>query len=361
MKVKLNTLVLQALMDKAIKGASQNKMIPLTSLLEIELKEGVLTLTTTDATNTLKVFAKGIKGDDFRIAVPVDLFHKLVSKVTTEHITLELKENSLEVVGNGTYQLDLLLDEDGTLVKFPEYEFKEEGKPTKIKPETVKTLLTSNKAALAQTMENPALTGYYFGDQVITSDAFKICSQAEQVFREPTLLPGELVDLLSLCGDSEIDVYRDEQQLLFKAGNIIIHGWELDLLSEFPVEAISSYLNQDFPSMCKINRKSFMEALDRLALFVSPYDRNGVYLTFMDKGLQITSKQKNSDELLPYKESKNFKDFVCYVDILMLDDQVSAQTGEDLELWYGHETALKMVSGKVTQIVALLLDEEGAV
>ena len=123
MKVRLNTLVLQALMDKAIKGASQNKMIPLTSLLEIELKEGALTLTTTDATNTLKVFAKGIKGDDFRVVVPADLFHKLVSKVTTEHIILELKENSLEVVGNGTYQLDLLLDEDGTLVKFPEYEF----------------------------------------------------------------------------------------------------------------------------------------------------------------------------------------------------------------------------------------------
>ena len=361
MKVRLNTLVLQALMDKAIKGASQNKMIPLTSLLEIELKEGVLTLTTTDATNTLKVFAKGIKGDDFRVVVPADLFHKLVSKVTTEHITLELKENSLEVVGNGTYQLDLLLDEDGTLVKFPEYEFKEEGEPTKLKPETVKTLLTSNKAALAQTMENPALTGYYFGDQIITSDTFKICGQAERVFEKPTLLPGELVHLLSLCGDSEIDIYRDGQQLLFKAGNVIIHGWEMDLLSEFPVEAISNYLNQDFPSMCKINRKSFMEALDRLALFVSPYDRNGAYLTFTDKGLQITSKQKNSDELLPYKESKNFKDFVCYVDILMLNDQVSAQIGEDLELWYGHETALKMVDGKVTQIVALLLDEEGVV
>ena len=62
---------------------------------------------------------KGTKGDDFRVVVPADLFYKLASKVTTEHITLELKENSLEVVGTGTYQLDLLLDEDGNLGKIP--------------------------------------------------------------------------------------------------------------------------------------------------------------------------------------------------------------------------------------------------
>ena len=58
--------------------------------------------------------------------------------------------------------------------------------------------------------------------------------------------------MLSLCGDSEIDIYRDGQQLLFKAGNVIIHGWEMDLLSEFPVEAISNYLNQDFHLCAKL-------------------------------------------------------------------------------------------------------------
>lgn len=361
MKLKLSTTLLQGLMDKAVKGASQNKMIPLTSLLEIEQKDGRLTLTSTDATNTLKVFAGGMEGEDFRVVVPIDLFHKLISKMTVNHVTLELKENSLEVSGNGKYQLDLLLDEDGSLVKFPEYNFPDDAEATQISAGVIKSVLTTNKAAIAQTMENPALTGYYFGEQVITSDTFKICANHVNVFGSPTLLPAELVELLVLGGEEVIKVQRDGQQFLFKSGNAVIHGWELDARDEFPVEAISSYLDQPFPSMCKVNRKDFMQALDRLSLFVSPYDRNGVYLTFTDKGLQITSKQKNSDEVLPYKESQDFKDFVCYVDILMLNDQVSAQIGEDLELWYGHETALKMVDGKVTQIVALLLDEEGAV
>ena len=64
---------------------------------------------------------------------------------------------------------------------------------------------------------------------------------------------------------------------------------------------------------------------------------------------------------LPYKESKNPKIFVCYVDVLMLDDQVSLQT-EKIWSYGGMETKQpKMVSGEGYEIVALLLDEEGAV
>jgi len=40
-----------------------------------------------------------------------------------------------------------------------------------------------------------------------------------------------------------------------------------------------------------------------------------------------------------------------------LESQISAQDGEVVELWYGHEKAIKMTSGKITQIVALLEDD----
>ena len=55
MKLKIKTLKMQEMVSKAIKGASGNKMIPITSLMAIELKENVLTLTTTDASNYVKI------------------------------------------------------------------------------------------------------------------------------------------------------------------------------------------------------------------------------------------------------------------------------------------------------------------
>lgn len=55
MKLQIKTTKLQEMLARAIKGASNNKLIPLTSLIAISLKDGELTLITTDATNYLYV------------------------------------------------------------------------------------------------------------------------------------------------------------------------------------------------------------------------------------------------------------------------------------------------------------------
>lgn len=357
MKLKLKTLKLQEMVSKAIKGASNNKMIPITGLMAIVLKKGVLTLITTDATNTLKVMEKGIEGDDFYAVVQADIFSKLVAKITTETITLTLKENSLEVKGNGTYSIELPLDEEGQLIKFPEYKFDTNVEKSEINLSTVKVLLNANKAALAQTMEIPCLTGYYFDDKVLTTDTFKVCSTDIKVFPDKVLLPAELMELLALMDEEKITVQVSGNKILFSTNNVIVFGSQLEGIEDYPSEAINAYLETEFKSVCKLPKGAVLNLLDRLALFVATYDKNGVYLTFTKDGVIFSSKRSNGTELIKYQGSENFQPFTCCVDIELLKSQISAQTEEVVELWYGHEKAIKMTSGKITQIVALLEDD----
>lgn len=357
MKLKLKTLKLQEMVSKAIKGASNNKMIPITGLMAIVLKKGVLTLITTDATNTLKVMEKNIEGDDFYAVVQADIFSKLVAKITTETITLTLKENSLEVKGNGTYSIELPLDEEGQLIKFPEYKFDTKVEKSEINLSTVKVLLNANKAALAQTMEVPCLTGYYFDDKVLTTDTFKVCSTDIKVFPDKVLLPAELMELLALMDEEKITVQVSGNKILFSTNNVIVFGSQLEGIEDYPSEAINAYLETEFKSVCKLPKGAVLNLLDRLALFVATYDKNGVYLTFTKDGVIFSSKRSNGTELIKYQGSENFQPFTCCVDIELLKSQISAQTEEVVELWYGHEKAIKMTSGKITQIVALLEDD----
>lgn len=359
--LKLKTLKLQEMVSKAVKGASNNKMIPITSLMAVELKEGVLTLTTTDATNTLKIKEKDVTGDDFYVVVQVDLFSKLISKTTTESISLDLKEHSLEVKGNGTYNIDLPLDEEGELIRFPEYKFNHEVEASTMYATSIKSILNANKAALAETMEIPCLTGYHFGDKVITTDTYKVCCNAENIFNSEILLPAELVNLLALIDQEKIKVQQDKNKILFTTENVVIYGVNLDGIEDYPVEAINAYLDSEFTSMCKLAKSALINVLDRLMLFVTPYDKNGVYLTFTKDGLVISSKQSNGTELLKYQGSENFAPFTCCADIELFRTQLVAQEGEVTELWYGHEKALKMVSGKITQIISLLEDDRSDV
>lgn len=357
MKLKLKTLKLQEMVSKAIKGASNNKMIPITGLMAIVLKKGVLTLITTDATNTLKVMEKDIEGDDFYVVVQTDIFSKLVAKTTVETIVLTLKENSLEVKGNGTYSIELPLDEEGQLIKFPEYKFDDKTEKSVINLSTIKVLLNANKAALAETMEVPCLTGYYFDDKVITTDTFKVCSNDIKVFPSKVLLPSELVELLAIMDEEKITIQISGNKILFTTGNVIVFGTELDGIEDYPAEAIDAYLETEFISVCKLPKGALLNVLDRLALFVATYDKNGVYLTFTNEGLMFSSKRSNGTELIKYQGSENFQTFTCCADIELLKSQIAAQEGEVVELWYGHEKAIKMTSGKITQIVALLEDD----
>lgn len=359
MKVlKVGTIKLQEMVSKAVKGASCNKLIPITGLMAIELANRTLTLTTTDASNTLKVIEQNIEGEDFYIVVQADVFSKLVAKTTSESITIKLKENSLEVKGNGTYNIDLPLDEEGNLIKFPDYKFDaakcEKGE---IQLSTVKAILGANKVALAETMEVPCLTGYYMGEGVVTTDSFKVCKTAIKVSKNPMLLTAEMVNLLSIISDEKIKFQKSGKKLLFTTPSVVVYGTELDGIEDYPIEAIENYVSSEFGSMCKVSKAALISVLDRLMLFVSTYDKNGVYLTVTKDGLVCSSKKSTGKELIPFQGSTNFKAYTCCIDIQLLYTQVAAQASEVVELWYGHDSAIKMVSGNITQLVALLEDD----
>ena len=355
-QMKIATEKFQDMVARASKGASENKLLPITSLMAFELKDNVLTLTTTDTANTLKVISDKVEGDDMYAVVPVDLFSKLIAKTTSESITIKLTDSSLEVNGNGTYNIPLAMDEDG-LVQFPEYKFEKKGDPEVVNLTSVKNILNINKAAVAKTIDTPCLCGYYIGKRVISTDEQVICFNDFQLLKEDVLISPEMMELLSLNTEEKINCYYSDGYFLFETPNIVLYGAEHDGKDLFPVEEITGYLDEEFRSMCKLPKILLQNVIDRLSLFIEPYDKNGAYFTFTKEGVKVTSKKSSSVEVIAYQESKDFAPFICCVDIPMLKAQIDANPGEAIELWYGHDSAIKMTSGKVTQVIALLEDD----
>ena len=359
MKLTITTSTLQNLVSKAMKGASNNKMIPLTGLMAIQLKDHELTLITTDATNYLYVREDKVEGDDFYVVIQADMFSKLIARLTCEKVSLELKDNVLLVSGNGKYSIELPLDEEGELIKYPDplINFGNGGTEETINLSTVKLILNTAKAALADTLEVPCYTGYYTGNKVVATDTYKICGINIKLWDEPALISPEMMSLLDIFTDEKIAVIRKDNVLVFESQNCTLYGTLMDSIDDYQIEAINGLLEQDFESSCKIAKAPLLQLLDRLSLFVSPYDKNGIYLTFTRDGLQIESKQANSTETISYTESNKFHDFTCCVDIEMFHSQIKANTGDAITIHYGEDNAIKLTDGNVTQVVALLEDD----
>lgn len=362
MKLTINTALLQALVAKAMKGASCNKMLTLTNLMAIQLKDNVLTLVTTDATNYLYVHQDKVMGEDFYVVVRTDVFSKLVSKLTCENVTLVLDGSALTVKGNGSYKIELPLDEEGELIKFPDpinkpFTPTEEGE---LHLSTAKLILATAKASLSKDDDDPngnCYTGYYMGNRVVATDTLVMCGIKVPIFEQPVLLAPATLDLLSVFSDEKIAVDHDGDTIIFTSPSCDVYGKCMDCLEDYQIDVIQELLDDTYASVCKISKSELLQLLDRLSLFVSPYDENSIYLTFTNEGVQVDSKQANSSELIPYQSSQNFTPFRCCMDIEMLTTQVKANSGDQFELHYGKDNAIKLVDGSVTQVVALVEDK----
>jgi len=362
MKLSIKTVVLQEMVSRAMKGAGQNKLIALTSLMAIQLKDKQLKLITTDASNTLYILQDNVEGEDFYCTVRVEQFSQLISKTTSENITLTLEGSVLTVKGNGTYKIELPMDENGDIIKYPDpaAELKVEGEMSEINLSTIKTILTTNKAALAVTMEEPVYTCYYMGDKVVTTDQSKICGFNVKLFDTPILLFPETVNLLDVMTEEKISVYIKDDIIEFISKDCVVYAHLADDIEDFQIDAINGLLDEEFNSSCKVNRNDLLSLLDRIGLFVGVYDDRKITLTFTEQGVEVSSEQSNGVEVIPYLDNKNFKPYTCKLDIKMLVQQVKANVADSLTIQYGNDVSIKFVDGNITQILALRMDDDVA-
>lgn len=353
MKLTIGTARLQALLNKAVKGAGCNKLIPMTSLIAIQLSNGVLTVTTTDKTNYLSLIEKDVVGDEFYVAVQVDLLAKLVSRMTCDEVVLEVADNALNVIGNGKYQIDIPLEDDGTPVRLPNpaESFDKKNKIGSVDSSVILTALTSLKPALATTMDYPWFTCYYVKDSITATDTYTVADYTKGFLEDAKLISSEVMDLLGLFS-GEISVYADDDKILFEAENGNVYGTTPNGIEHYSIDAIQDLVNQEFDFSCTVVKSALLSLLDRISLFVGAYDNGKITLTFGKDYLEVTSRY--ASEAIEYTDSGSSGDFICQTDVNTLTTQIKAQTGSEITIEYGKDNAIKIVDDDLTSVVALL-------
>ena len=355
MKISIATEKMKSAVSKVIKAAGNNNLMPITSMIGIKVEQGTMKLSCTDNTNTLEVLLEVVHSEDMSITVGIDTFSKLIAKTTSENIVLEVEENNLKISGNGEYKIPLVIDEEG-VVEFP-FALPIISSPYDISLPYLISVNNANKAALAKTLEDPFLTGYYFTDKVISTDREVICFNNIKVFNEDLLLNQQAINLIVLSDGDKVSVSKHENKLMLSCKDMILYTSEMEGKQNYPVTDIMEYVKVEFPSKCTVTRGLLVAVLDRLSLFLDPYDKNGAYFNFTAEGLTIQSKHSSSIETIRYLESTEFSPFACCVDIPAFKEQIDSIALDKIEIHYGIDNAIKITCGAITQIISLLEDD----
>jgi DNA polymerase III sliding clamp (beta) subunit (PCNA family) len=355
----IRTSTLQSLVNKASKGAGNSSISALTSLVNVVLKNGTLTLTTTDTNNYFTVIQKDITGDDLNFTVAVDTFGKLISKTSSENIKIEVSDDVISITGNGTYKIPIQLDVDGSPIKYPNYTINNPDEEGSIKIATLKNITLHNKPCVAVTDEEPCLKGYYCIDgSVVSADSYNICKNDLKTFNSHVLISPTVVELLSISNTEEINYKLSDNNASFESENIRLFAHLMNGKETYDgfMETVISCAETEFPSECVLPKTALTSVIDRLALFINETDKNGLYMTFTNSGVKVESINGNGIENIPYQGSTNFKDFTCCIGVDSLKRQLGSILSENVKILYGNESIISIKADNAIHVISLLSD-----
>lgn len=361
MKVTLETKVLKNLVARVMKGVGNNESMMRTCWIGIKCFENTLYMTAWDGENYLQVSEDKIVCDNFKVTVTATTFAQLISKTTSEKVTLELKDKYLKVKGNGDYKLELPVNDEGELDNYPELVFDKQGAGTKIKLSAIVWGIEGNKISLAKTPENPCLMCYYFGDEIMTTNNTTAAISNINVFGKPTMLKAELVNLVATMENEEIAVWTGkDDKIMFQTPKTTILGYFDEGRQEFEesiADDLRQLFNEECPASCAVEKDKLLGILDRIMLFVKTKEE-GIRVMFTKNGIQFYNKDNSVNELLPYAESNNFVNFEVRLQLDVLKELITSVCGDKCYIEYGTDGYLKFGKEKRHHLLTVLAGEE---
>lgn len=360
-KFEINTKKLQSLVQAVSRCASNNKYAAMTSLIFIELKNNTLSMTTTDMNMYLTVSESEVIGDDVTFTVGITNFSKLVSKTTTDSVSISVSDDEISFTGNGTYKIPIQLDVDGSPISFPTHYINSPEASGEIEVSTIKNIILHNKPSLALTMEAPHLTGYMCTESgyVISADSFNICLNNVETFGKNILLQPKILDILSYSLPEKLTFKISENNILFEGEGIKLFSrtYNESDTNMYPVDKCIGYMDKEYSSKCSFSKHSVANVLDRLSIFIKDNENYAVYMTFTKDGIRFDSMNNSGYEIVPYIGIENFTEYRCCVSVDALRKQVLAREGEYVSMLYGGVSeSISIDDGSVRQIIALMRD-----
>lgn len=347
---------LKQLVSYAIKGAGFNKLLELSTYMGIRVDSGILYLNTTDGTNYLSV-SDACVADDMDITVDADLFSKLIGKINSDTVDMEVVNNTLVVTGKGKYTLELIPDENGGLFSFPNKFPDETETICTIGASDLLAISTSVKASLSS-VPGSAYSSYYFGNIIASTDKAMMTIFNKKFCNEPYLLNRDFVDLMCM-GNVDAEISKSDNLIMANAsisekGMISICTPIQAGVSDFNIDGVNKFAALKINSFCRIRKAELLDLLDRMILFVSKFDDGVIQLEFGNTGVSVSSLASNGVEFVEYQECKNVEPTTIKINIDRLRNQLKAYSSDLVDLYFGNDICIKFVDGDITQIIALI-------
>ncbi len=319
-----------------------------------------LTFTANDTSLGIETKSEALILEEGTIALDAALFSSIVRKLPDADVTIESGELDEVTLYCEKSKFTISGREADSFINLPT--IRTEGE-VKVSQFTVREMINQVVFSIADSNLNAAMAGVYlevFDNRIrmTTLDGHRISVRVNELNdsydRMSSIIPGKTMSDLSkiIAGD------RDrEMRILFSRNHIVFEFENTKVVSRVidgEYFKIDSMLREEYETHVKINKREFMDCLDRSTLFINESDKKPVIMTIGDEeiSLRLKSQIGSMDEKIQIE--KEGKDLKIAFNPKLLIDALRVIEDEEIDVYmvkYNYPCTIKDQEGKYIYVV----------
>ena len=368
---------IQEVCSKILAAVDVSNVSTVTETIELKTENDVLYLNVTNKEYYVSVKLAVSSEEKLHATVNANLFLKLMSQITTENVELKVENNSLIIIGNGTYKLPLIYVGD-TMLELPSIVIGNITTQFDINSNILNSINTYNSKELNRTVvTRPVQRLYYIDEKGCITFTTGACVNSFTLSSPiKILINNKIVKLFKLFKNEQVhfklgyDALSEEivqTKVKFETDTIsitaIINSDE-SLVSGVPVEAIRKRANAIYPHQISLNKDKLLQTIGRLMLFTSlskdPLNKAYSKFTFEKTKVTIFDTFGTNKEEIEYENVEdNAEDFI-YEAVLDLNDIKSTLENcveKYVMIGFGDGSAITITRGNIINVIPEIVVE----
>lgn len=314
MKISIRKANLLQGITTVSKAVSNKTTHPILSCILVEASGGIIKLTANDMEIGIESYVDGTVIEDGKVALEAKLFSDFIRKLPDSDISIESDKDNKTIIKCERLEFNLPGKSGNDFSNLPVVS---KNKYITISQFALRDVINQTIFSISDNENNKLMTGELFEVSnnrlsVVSLDGHRISIRYIDLKGDNSdikvVVPGKsLSDISKIMNggvDDPVNIYFNENNILFEFDNTKV----VSRLIEGEYFRISHMLSVDYQIKMKINKREFLDSLDRATLLIKESDKKPIRLSIEDRnlGLKISSLIGSlNDEIDIEKEGNN--------------------------------------------------------
>lgn len=361
MKIICQKLDLLNSVSIALKAVPAKSTMPILECMIIDVTSDVIRLIANDMELGIETVVKGNAVIPGNIAINAKVFSEIIRKLPDNDVTIETDYNYMATI---TCEKSKFTIAGKSSEEFPLLPIIEKKEPVTLSQFTLKEVIRQTVFSISDNESNKIMTGELFEInenelRVVSLDGHRISIRKVELKNSypkvKVIVPGKTLQEISkiLSGEisDDVDIFFTDRHVLFEFNNTIV----LSRLIEGEYFKIDQMLSGDYETKITINKKEFLNCIDRATLLIKETEKKPIIVGIQDRSMElkvntvIGSMNEDIDIL------KEGKDILIGFNPKFLIDALRVIDDEDIDIYLINPKAPCFIKDRNENYIYLIL------